>query len=105
MGVVSTLYICFCLKEKANINSDYFSKYYDTTLWHKGIQDVAAEGARNHGLLNIAPDDFFATTLTAPQDIEEQMQIGHFLNALDAVITLHQRMQKRLKFHKGALIL
>lgn len=30
-----------------------------TDLWHKGIQMVAAEGDRNHGLLNITTDDFF----------------------------------------------
>ena len=72
MGVVSTLYIVFALRTEGNIDTDFFSTYYDTDLWHKGIQAIAAEGARNHGLLNIAPSDFFETTLAVPQDIEEQ---------------------------------
>ena len=48
--------------------------YYSTNLWHKGIHEIAAEGARNHGLLNIAPADFFETKLMIPQDIEEQRE-------------------------------
>ena len=91
MGVVSTLYIVFKLRENVNIDSNYFSTYYDTSLWHKEIKAIAAEGARNHGLLNIAPADFFNTVLSMPQDIEEQRKIGAFLDELDTTITLHQR--------------
>ncbi|MDD7208887.1 MAG: hypothetical protein PUH29_02350, partial [Lachnospiraceae bacterium] len=65
--------------------------YYDTNLWYKGIQAIAAEGARNHGLLNITPSDFFETTLSIPQDIEEQKLIGKYFKKLDFLITLHQR--------------
>ena len=53
-GCVSTLYICFAL---LNANPDYLVTYYETNRWHKAVQMIAAEGARNHGLLNIAPDD------------------------------------------------
>ena len=66
-------------------------------MWHKGIREIAAEGARNHGLLNIVPADFFETELMIPQDIEEQKQIGKFFKGLEALITLHQRMQKNSK--------
>lgn len=55
-GVLSTLYIVFKPK---NINSDYLLSYYDTDKWYKQVSEIAAEGARNHGLLNIAPNDFF----------------------------------------------
>lgn len=34
------------------------ASYYETHFWHKEIHSIAAEGARNHGLLNITPDDF-----------------------------------------------
>ena len=90
MGVVSTLYIVFKLREAGNIDTNFFSTYYDTSLWHKGIQNIAAEGARNHGLLNIAPADFFNTVLSVPQDIDEQKRIGAFFADLDNLITLHQ---------------
>ena len=65
--------------------------YYSTNLWHKGIHEIAAEGARNHGLLNIAPADFFETKLMIPQDIEEQKKIGKYFEELERLITLHQR--------------
>ncbi|MEE3462242.1 MAG: restriction endonuclease subunit S [Lachnospiraceae bacterium] len=104
MGVVSTLYIVFALREDGNIDSDYFSTYYDTNLWHKGIKLIAAEGARNHGLLNIAPSDFFETVLSVPQDIEEQKRIGKFFKELDNTITLHQRKLDKLKKIKSAYL-
>ncbi|EOS68637.1 hypothetical protein C818_03445 [Lachnospiraceae bacterium MD308] len=90
-GVLSTLYIVFAIKEKTEINSDFLVSYYTTNLWHKGIHEIAAEGARNHGLLNIAPIDFFNTRLIIPQDMEEQMKIGKYFSCLDSLITLHQR--------------
>ena len=90
-GCVSTLYICFAL---LNANPDYLVTYYETNRWHKAVQMIAAEGARNHGLLNIAPDDFFDTMVSLPESQAEQQTIGAFFSRLDSLITLHQR--KRL---------
>ena len=90
-GVLSTLYIVFGIKENNPIDSDFLVSYYSTNLWHKGIHEIAAEGARNHGLLNIAPADFFETKLMIPQDIEEQKKIGKYFEELERLITLHQR--------------
>ena len=87
-GCVSTLYICFELLEA---DPDYLVAYYETDRWHKAVQLVAAEGARNHGLLNISPDDFFETQLTLPMDKAEQECIGKYFSSLDNLITLHQR--------------
>lgn len=92
-GVLSTLYIVFRILDEAQTDSDYLVTYYDTDLWHKDIQAIAAEGARNHGLLNIAPDDFFKMTLMLPQDIEEQRQIGQYFKRLNELLTLHQRQR------------
>ncbi len=89
-GVLSTLYIVFAINENAEVDSDYLVTYYDTDLWHRGIREIAAEGARNHGLLNIAPADFFETSLAIPQDIEEQKAIGRYFSELNTLITLHQ---------------
>ena len=90
-GVLSTLYIVFGIKENNPVDSDFLVSYYSTNLWHKGIHEIAAEGARNHGLLNIAPADFFETDLTIPQDIEEQKKIGKYFENLERLITLHHR--------------
>ena len=99
-GVLSTLYIIFGIKEDVPVDSDFLASYYSTNLWHKGIHEIAAEGARNHGLLNIAPADFFETKLMIPQDVEEQKKIGKYFTMLEALITLHQRkcdQTKKLK--------
>lgn len=89
-GVLSTLYILFKIIDDTNTSSDYLVTYYATDLWHKGIQLIAAEGARNHGLLNIAPNDFFKTMLSIPLNVFEQQKIGGFFKSLDRLITLHQ---------------
>ena len=96
-GVLSTLYIVFVPKNEQNINSDFLTVYFDTGRWHKGVAERAAEGARNHGLLNISAEDFFDIELSIPKDLAEQKQIGEFIRSLDRLITLHQRKLEKLK--------
>ena len=96
-GVLSTLYIVFAIKDESQIDSDYLVSYYDTDLWHREVREIAAEGARNHGLLNITPADFFETSLAIPQDVEEQKAIGKYFTELNALITLHQRKCEELQ--------
>ncbi len=103
-GVLSTLYIVFGIKENNPIDSDFLVSYYSTNLWHKGIHEIAAEGARNHGLLNIAPADFFETKLMIPQDIEEQKKIGKYFEELERLITLHQRKCEETKILKKYML-
>lgn len=91
MGVLSTLYICF---KPVDINSDFLASYYDTNRWYKEVSKHAAEGARNHGLLNIAASDFFETELVVPANQNEQEQLANFFKTLDNTITLHQRIGK-----------
>ena len=102
--VLSTLYIVFSIKDNVPIDSDFLVSYYSTNLWHKGIHEIAAEGARNHGLLNIAPSDFFETKLMVPQDIEEQRKIGKYFAQLDTLITLHQRKCEQTKTLKKYML-
>ena len=103
-GVVSTLYIVFSIRDSNTTDSDFLATYYDTDRWHSGIQAVAAEGARNHGLLNISASDFFNTTLKMPADIEEQRKIGAFFKEIDNTITLHQRKVESLQKLKKSLL-
>ena len=101
MGCVSTLYICF---ELLSGDPDFLVTYYETDRWYKAVQLIAAEGARNHGLLNIAPDDFFETQICIPKRIDEQRQIGAFLDRLDSLITLHQRKYDKLCVLKKSML-
>lgn len=97
MGVLSTLYIVF---NPTNVSSQFLVSYYDTTKWYKEVAKNAAEGARNHGLLNIAPSDFFSTVLEIPTSIEEQDEIGDFLKKMDNLIAANQRKLDLLKEQK-----
>ncbi|HAZ9323849.1 TPA: restriction endonuclease subunit S [Enterococcus faecium] len=101
MGVLSTLYICF---RPVDINSDFLASYYDTDRWYKEVSKHAAEGARNHGLLNIAASDFFETELMIPKNNNEQEKIADFFKSLDTTITLHQRELDSLKEMKKTLL-
>ena len=103
-GVLSTLYIIFELTDKTSTDSDFIVSYYNTDRWHKEVQAIAAEGARNHGLLNISPNDFFETELTIPKSVAEQQVIGQYFTTLDHLITLHQRKLETLKKLKKAML-
>ena len=79
-GVLSTLYICFKINETI-VDSDYLAYYFESTKWHRGLSDIAGEGARNHGLLNVSMADYFNTKHRFPL-IEEQKAIAKILNAI-----------------------
>ena len=57
-GVLSPLYICF-RPDSAKVDSDFLVYYFESKKWHKAVADIAGEGARNHGLLNISVIDYF----------------------------------------------
>ena len=97
MGVLSTLYIVF---RPNSIDSDFLAVYYDSPKWYKEVSMRAAEGARNHGLLNISPQDFFDTELIFPVNQSEQIAIGSFFQDIDKLISLQQRKLEVLKEQK-----
>ena len=103
-GVLSTLYIVFALKHPEKDDSDFMTVFYDTDRWHRGVAERAAEGARNHGLLNISADDFFDIDAAMPEDKAEQEQIGRLLKKLDTLITLHQRKYDKLVNIKKSML-
>ena len=103
-GVLSTLYIVFSIKNKKKTNSDFLTFFFDTDRWHKGVYERAAEGARNHGLLNISADDFFDIDLSLPKSEQEQAVIGAYFKQLDNLITLHQRKYDKLVNVKKSML-
>ena len=103
-GVLSTLYIVFAIKDLGKIDSDFLTVFFDTDRWHKGVSERAAEGARNHGLLNISAEDFLDIEICVPKSKPEQTAIGTFIKNLDHLITLHQRELEKLQSIKKALL-
>lgn len=97
-GVVSSLYICF--RPKNNIDSDYLEQYFETNKWYRQVSEISVEGARNHGLLNIAVNDFFETKHYIPS-IMEQAKIGQTLQLLDKKIELQTKKIETLKLFKS----
>ncbi|HHH5728162.1 TPA: restriction endonuclease subunit S [Listeria innocua] len=97
MGVLSTLYIIF---KPVKINSDFLTKYFDSTYWYRAVSQFATEGARNHGLLNIAASDFFEIELNIPLNNEEQKKIGLFFQQLENILILHQNKLEKLSILK-----
>lgn len=100
-GVVSSLYICF--RPKNNIDSDYLEQYFETNKWYRQVSEISVEGARNHGLLNIAVNDFFETKHYIPSIIE-QAKIGQTLQLLDKKIELQTKKIEILKLFKSSQI-
>ena len=93
-GIVSPLYICF--EPKQETNTDFYSHYFEAGIYNREIYHFAQEGARNHGLLNIATEDFFAGNLIVPPE-EEQKRIVEILSSCDRVIELKQKLVEELQ--------
>ncbi|MGB2222237.1 restriction endonuclease subunit S [Neptunomonas sp.] len=102
-GVVTTLYICFELSDLNKANSDYWEHYFESGLMNKGLSQVAHEGGRAHGLLNVKPADFFSLKVPLPSR-EEQQKIAAVLSAADQEITTLQQQLDHLKQEKKALM-
>ena len=101
MGALSTLYICFALKKH---DSDFIKAYFDSLKWYREIYMISAEGARNHGLLNVPTDEFFDTKHYMPQDSAEQRKIADFMIALKHRIEAQQSLVDNLKKYKRGVV-
>ena len=101
-GALSSLYICFTPQD--NVESDFILQYFESPKWHKGVSEIAVEGARNHGLLNVSVQDFFHTYHYVPKDKKEQIKIAKLLMLLDERITTQNKIIEDLKRLKSAII-
>ena len=101
MGALSTLYICFALKRH---DSDFIKAYFDSLKWYREIYMISAEGARNHGLLNVPTEEFFDTKHYLPESTGEQRKIADFLIALDRRIDAQQSLVDNLKKYKRGVM-
>ena len=100
-GTLSSLYICF--KPYSHVSSDFLTHYFETSKWHQGISEIAVEGARNHGLLNVGIQDFFETMHCLPQNLLEQEKIAKFLNLIEERIATQNKIIEDLKKLKSAI--
>ena len=101
MGALSTLYICFALKKH---DSDFIKAYFDSLKWYREIYMISAEGARNHGLLNVPTEEFFDTKHYLPENTEEQRKFADFLITLERRIEAQQSLVDNLKKYKRGVM-
>lgn len=89
-GVMSPLYYVFKVHD---INKDYLSYFFQTTLWHKFMLDNGNSGAR-FDRLSITDDIFVLMPILMPDSEDEQQEIANFFSSLDKQITLKSKNLK-----------
>lgn len=100
-GIVSPLYIC--MTPQSETNSDFYVQYFEAGRYNREIYRFAQEGARNHGLLNIAVEDFFNGVVAVPSETEQQ-KIAEILSTCDKVIELKQKLIEEKRRQKKWLM-
>ncbi len=102
-GVVSSLYLCFKLRDDLDADFDFFRHYFEAGLLNQEIEGIAQEGARNHGLLNVSVTDFFKLQLHVP-NAPEQRRIAEVINVARAAEVRLQAQVQALRQEKAALM-
>lgn len=101
-GIVSPLYICM-QKTRNNKCPSFYLQYFEAGILNREIKAFAQEGARNHGLLNIAIGDFFNSNVILPP-IAEQEKIAEILATQDGIIELKQKQIEKKEQEKKYLL-
>ncbi|MGE4422360.1 MAG: restriction endonuclease subunit S [Pseudodesulfovibrio sp.] len=101
-GILSTLYICFAVREgKANL--DFMRHFFDSSILNKGLRGIVQVGARAHGLLNVSVGDFMRLTICIPK-MKEQERIAAALNAVSQELDGDRNHLALLKEQKKGLM-
>ncbi len=102
-GVVTILYICFALKDAKRNSADFMEQYFNAGFMNRGLKEIAHEGGRAHGLLNVTPTDYFNLTLKVPV-FPEQQKIATVLQAADRELETLERKLAALQAQKKGLM-
>lgn len=102
-GVVTTLYICFALKDEKKSCANFFEQFFESGSMVRGLSKIANEGGRAHGLLNVTPSDFFKLKMKIPTYAEQQ-KIAAVLNEADKEIDLLMQKLEAYQDQKNGLM-
>ena len=98
-GVMSPLYSVFRFKFG---NIDFIEWFFNTTVWHKHMENIANYGARADRM-SFAIGDFYEMPIPFPS-IPEQTKIANFLSAIDEKINqCGVQIEKMEGWKKGLL--
>lgn len=95
-AVVTTLYICFRIKDLNKTSWDFFEYYFNAWLLNKWLIQIAYEWWRAHWLLNVSPNDFFNLKIRVPE-IEEQKAIANILNKANKQLNKYEQKLEKLQ--------
>lgn len=101
-AVVTTLYICFKIKND-RCNTGFIEQYFESGVLNQYLMKIAHEGGRAHGLLNVTPSDFFAIKFSIPSKAEQQA-IAEVLTTSDREIELAKKRLDSFRTQKRALM-
>ena len=101
-GVLSPLYFCF-RPNKEMVDSKYLQFFFDTKLWHKHIAEIAVEGARNHGLLNMSVGSFYSMPILLP-NMQDQRAIVEKLSVFQQKRAVEEALLNSLLTQKRFLL-
>ena len=101
-GVVSSLYICFATEDESE--GQFYEQYFESGEMNHALSRITQEGARNHGLLNIAVGDFFNQLRIPYPHPDEQRKIADFLSAIDAKIDAVSSQISEMETFKNGLL-
>lgn len=102
-GVLSTLYLCFSLKKEYQSYSDFFVFLFESGYLNNQLALICREGARNHGLLNIAKEDFFNMKVQLPNEKEQQSIVCILQNHSLELSLLKQQLENYKKQKQGLM--
>ena len=98
-GIMSPLYSVFHFKSE---NVDYLEHFFNTTIWHKYLKEVANYGAR-FDRMAISTEDFYSMPILLPS-LPEQQKIAECLGSVDDLIQAEADRLQALKDHKKGLM-
>ncbi len=102
-GIVSPLYICFCLKENNSCRVSFYKHFFESGAFDLQISSIAQEGARNHGLLNVSVVDFFSLKVPNYSDIQIE-KLSILFDSVNKELLLYQKYLGGLKLQKQGLM-
>jgi len=101
-GILSPLYICFDMSS-SEVDERYAELFFDSQWFIDEINQIAKEGARNHGLLNVGVGEFFDLEFVLPP-LPEQQKIAAILSSVDDVIAKTRAQIDKLKDLKTGMM-
>jgi type I restriction enzyme S subunit len=102
-GVVSSLYLCFGIRENGQVDGDFAAQVFGSTMLEEDLRPIVKVGARAHGLLNVSADDFMSIRFPLPP-LPEQKKIAAILSSVDEAIQATQAVIHQTRRVKAGLL-